>query len=132
MIARVAGTHPDLDFVVDYLGPHAASDPAALEAVQLLAALDNVTMKLLALPSDSREPYPFGDLVALYRRILGAVGPTRIVLGTDYPNCLAGLPYGSAIEWLRDEVCSRDAAIEQAADATAVRLFFKNDRESAA
>lgn len=123
-VVRLCDQFPEAEFVVDYLGPDAAQSPAAGDMIRVLADCPNVLVKLLVVAGDSALPHPYPDLVRLYREIIAAVGPQRILLGTDFPNCLEHCSYPEAIGWLAYELCPGDADFVEAADANARRLFF--------
>jgi predicted TIM-barrel fold metal-dependent hydrolase len=89
----VARKHPGLKLLIDHMGilPGAAGaelERQAADAVRL-AELDNVAVKVSALPLYSRQDPPFADIHPLVRRIIDAYGPARSFWGSDLTrlNC---------------------------------------------
>ena len=122
-IATLAGRHPEITFIADYLGPAAFHDGSGVAAIDRLAALPNLWYKIQALGSDSRRPYPFEDLRPLYARAVEKLGPHRLVFATDYPHIYKGCSYAAGIAWLDTLPFLDGAARDRIADANPRRLF---------
>jgi predicted TIM-barrel fold metal-dependent hydrolase len=101
VLAELAGRYPRNSFLVEYLGAAVCrgGDHGAL--LDQLAARPNILFKLLCAGEDSREPYPFPDLIAFYTAVLSRFGSGRALLGSDYPGVRAACSYGDAMGWLR-------------------------------
>jgi L-fuconolactonase len=49
-----------------------------------MASLENVYIKVSALPAISREPYPHKDVLELVQRLFSTYGPQRLIWGSDH------------------------------------------------
>jgi L-fuconolactonase len=86
-LGDVARAHPGLRLAVDHLGltgqaTDAAAAPEITEVVAL-AGLDNVSVKLTAVPCYSTEPYPYPALHPFLRQLHEVYGPQRLFWGSD-------------------------------------------------
>jgi predicted TIM-barrel fold metal-dependent hydrolase len=106
-VEMLAERHSGLLLVLDHIGlPQppvlaAAEDPwTDFAHVLRLARVPNVALKCTALPTLSREPYPFADLRPALRRLVEAYGPERLMWGTDITRETIGHTYGEALGWL--------------------------------
>jgi predicted TIM-barrel fold metal-dependent hydrolase len=98
-IAAVAARHPGLRLIVDHFAlPLEARDediPGVVDALVGLARLDNVAVKASALPSYTRDPYPFPRLHEPIRRVVEAFGPRRVFWGSEMSRLRC--PYREAV-----------------------------------
>jgi len=122
--------HGATTIVVDHLGLSAPPMIAALPAdpferlpdLLALAPLENVRVKLSALPLLSREPFPFRDTWAPARAVVEAFGPERVMWGSDFTRAPDGQSYAAAarfvdeIDWLDDD--ARGWLLERSASET--------------
>jgi predicted TIM-barrel fold metal-dependent hydrolase len=69
-----------------------------------LAKYPNVSVKVSASPSISREPYPFRDVAVHIKRVLDAYGPQRCYWGTDLTNSYAMARYRQRISNFTEEL----------------------------
>lgn len=97
-VARVVADLPDLRFVLDHAGkpPVARGDLADWSRdLRGLARLDNLAVKLSGLVTEaSWEAWSVDDLRPVADTVLGAFGPARVMVGSDWPVCLlAHAPY---------------------------------------
>jgi len=99
VIGRVADRRPRTTFVVDYVGEPAYHDRRSANLLAAIADRPNVFFKLIAAGQDSAEGYPFRDLWPHYERLVGLVGPERLVFGTDYPLVVDRTDYRRAATW---------------------------------
>ncbi len=109
VVGELVARHPEVRFIIDYLGPGAFHDGSGTVAIDLLASYPNTFFKLLSVGQDSRGPYPFRDLWPLYERALEAFGGDRMVFGSDFPHVRQQPGYAAAIAWL-DELPFVDAS----------------------
>ena len=111
LFAPIAERHPQLTLIVDHMG--VANDalnklniPLAtlIEQTAALARYPNVSVKLSAAPSMSKEAYPFRDMTPHIRRLFDAYGPQRCYWGTDITNSLAKATYRQRITHFTEEL----------------------------
>ena len=76
----------------------------AIEQTAALAKYPNVSVKLSASPSISRETYPFRDVAVHIKRLFEAYGPQRSYWGTDLTNSYAKASYRQRISHFTEEL----------------------------
>jgi L-fuconolactonase len=101
--------HPDQVFVLDHLAKPRVKENR-LDSWRLrireLARRENVYCKVSGLVTEADfKAWTEAQLRPYLETVLEAFGPTRLMLGTDWPVCLVACPYG---RWL--DVVSRFAA----------------------
>jgi predicted TIM-barrel fold metal-dependent hydrolase len=100
-IGAIAQRHPKLRVIIDHMGfARETMDGEAAAAAERVAALvqyPNVFVKVSALPCYSTEAYPFRNLDAPLRRIIGAFGPKRSFWGSDLSRMLEHCSYRQAV-----------------------------------
>jgi predicted TIM-barrel fold metal-dependent hydrolase len=105
-VADIARRHPGLSLCVDHFGlPLEARDEAIPEVVAelvKLAELPNVAVKASALPSYTREPYPFTGLHEPIQRVWDAFGPRRVFWGSEMTRLRC--PYREAVTLFTEEL----------------------------
>jgi predicted TIM-barrel fold metal-dependent hydrolase len=105
-VADVARRHPALKLAVDHLGlpleARAGDIPGVVEELTKLATLPNVAVKASALPSYTRDDYPFPALHEPIRRILDAFGPRRVFWGSEMTRLRC--PYRQAVTLFTEEL----------------------------
>jgi L-fuconolactonase len=86
-LGDLARSRPGLRLAVDHLGLTGAQTDAAvapeIDALVGLSGLDNVSVKVTAVPCYSTEPYPYPALHPSLRRLHDAFGPDRLFWGSD-------------------------------------------------
>jgi predicted TIM-barrel fold metal-dependent hydrolase len=124
-VARLADQQPALTVIVDYFGdePFRLQGPA--DFLQTLAARDNVLCKVLLVAQDSREPWPFRDLLPFYRQVVDAFGASRLIYGAEFPYVKAYTTYERAMRWLDEWPFLNDDEREAILDRTARRVWAK-------
>jgi predicted TIM-barrel fold metal-dependent hydrolase len=105
----IAERHPQLALIVDHMGVTGAmlKDNKVDEAISQTVALakyPNVSVKVSAAPSFSREPYPFRDVAGYLKRVFDAYGPERCYWGTDMTNSYAKASYRQRITHFTEEL----------------------------
>ena len=109
LFGPIAEKHPRLTMVLDHIGVSASIvkenklDEAIGQTVAL-AKYANVSVKLSASPSISREPYPFRDVAVHIKRVFDAYGPQRSYWGTDLTNSYAKASYRQRISQFTEEL----------------------------
>jgi L-fuconolactonase len=108
-VEAIARSYPNLRIVLDHLNlpqpPLLADgeDPwQNLSRVISLARFPNVAVKWSALPTLSREAYPFSDLWPKLHRVLEAFGLERAAWGSDITRDGAGHTYAEAVGFVRE------------------------------
>lgn len=121
--------HPDQPFVVDHVAKPAiareAFDRAWARGVRDLAQRENVACKVSGMVTEVRDATWDVELLRPYfDTVLEAFGPSRLMVGSDWPVCLLRAPYG---EWVAafDRLVGELSAVEQAAirGGTACRVY---------
>jgi 2-pyrone-4,6-dicarboxylate lactonase len=116
--------------VIDHLGrpqdPAAASGPSFLREV---ARHPNVVVKLAAIDVVSCEPFPHRDVQPLIAAAVDALGPTRLLWGSNFPWC-RGDRYGAGARAIEALGVLDGAALEAVLGTTADRLFFAADTQA--
>jgi len=108
-LARLAGRFPEVTFLAHHCGRLAAKDqPGARDAAPLrdpaVATAGNLWFKLSGFHhmAPAGEPPPYPGVHWLYRALYGAVGPHRLVWGSDSPVSDMHLPYRQTLDLFRD------------------------------
>ena len=109
LIGPIAEKHPRLTLILDHMGVTASMlrENKVAEAIEQTAALakyPNVSVKLSASPSISRETYPFRDVAVHIKRLFEAYGPQRSYWGTDLTNSYAKASYRQRISHFTEEL----------------------------
>jgi len=109
LLGPIAEQHPQLTLILDHMGVTASmlKDNKVEEAIGQTVALaryPNVSVKLSASPSISREPYPFRDVAVHIKRVFDAYGPQRSYWGTDMTNSYAKASYRQRISHFTEEL----------------------------
>ena len=99
-VAQLADQQPELTIVVDYFGAEAFRLGSPAEFLGAVAARENTLCKVLLVAQDSREPWPFRDLLPFYRQVVDAFGPSRLLYGAEFPYVRAYTTYERAMRWL--------------------------------
>jgi len=125
---------PDQPFVVDHVAKpeiRAGRLEGWREGIRDLAALPHVTCKLSGIVTEAHwDRWTPADLRPVLEAVLEAFGPTRLMIGSDWPVCLLAADYGAVIGLVRDFIATLSAD-EQAAilGGTAAR-FYRIEGES--
>jgi L-fuconolactonase len=113
-IADIARNYPDLQVIIDHLGlsqpplPIGLNPFSGFDDVLALANLGNVAIKCTAVPTLSRECYPFRDVWPAVTQTLDAFGIDRVMWGSDITK-VTNHTYTEAIAYLRSsELLSQD------------------------
>ncbi len=97
---ELAASMPELRFVLDHAGKPDLSQtplPAWTQAMERLAELPNVAVKLSGLTSEAPRDWtvemlrPFADV------LFSSFGPGRLMFGSDWPVCLLGGGFDATI-----------------------------------
>jgi L-fuconolactonase len=95
-LGALARARPGLRLAVDHLGLTGQATDAAIgpEIGELvaLADLDNVSVKVTAVPCYSTEPYPYPSLHPFLRQLHEAFGPDRLFWGSDLSRLRGSYP----------------------------------------
>lgn len=110
VLERALRVHPSLKVYVPHFGwprVRGADDEHWTEAMTALSRHPNLIVGLSAVEHFSREAFPHRDIRPFAVQLLGLFGPTRVVVGTDFPNC-ARDNYGESLRlvrrWIRAEI----------------------------
>jgi len=125
---------PDQPFVVDHVAKpeiRAGRLEGWREGIRELAALPHVACKLSGIVTEAHwDRWTPAGLRPVLEAVLEAFGPTRLMIGSDWPVCLLAADYGAVIGLVRDFIATLSAD-EQAAilGGTAAR-FYRIEGES--
>ena len=108
-VAGIAERHPGLSLIVDHVGMrvfnvHSDPPPSMADWPNLLALkrYPNVAIKVSGVVEAMVESGPFPKSVERMREIYDAVGPDRMVWGSNYPPVLQVCSYRAAIDFVRE------------------------------
>lgn len=111
-LGEIAERHPGLRLVIDHMGLNSVlrgkSLDGSVDNVIKLARLQNVAVKVSALPCYVDESYPFPSLHPLVRRVVDAFGPQRCFWGTDLSHLPC--PYKQVVTLFTEEMRSLSSA----------------------
>jgi L-fuconolactonase len=106
-IREIAVNHPRLKLIVDHMGllrEQNEDAAAAMERTIALADCPNVHVKVTSVPLYSSEPYPYRNLHAALRRMIGAFGPRRAFWGTDITRIWSRASYRQCVTLFTEEL----------------------------
>jgi L-fuconolactonase len=106
-IREIAVHHPGLTLIIDHMGLAREQDAlaaAAIERIIPLADCPNVHVKVTSVPLYSSEPYPYRNLHAPLRRLIGAFGPKRSFWGTDITRIWSRCSYRQCVTLFTEEL----------------------------
>jgi L-fuconolactonase len=105
-LGDLARSRPGLRLAVDHLGLTGAHTDGAVapEIADLvgLAGVDNVSVKVTAVPCYSTEPYPYPAMHPALRRLHDAFGPDRLFWGSDLSRLRGS--YADLVRLFREEL----------------------------
>jgi len=104
---EIAVNHPRLTLIVDHMGLLREQDALASDAIERiipLADCPNVHVKVTSVPLYSSEPYPYRNLHAPLRRLIGAFGPKRSFWGTDITRIWSRCSYRQCVTLFTEEL----------------------------
>lgn len=105
-VGEIAERHPGLKVAVDHFGlpleARAGDIPGVVDQLVRLARWPNVVVKASALPSYTRDEYPFPALHEPIRRVLDAFGPRRVFWGSEMTRLRC--PYREAVTLFTEEL----------------------------
>ena len=107
-VGQLAARNPETRLVIDHLGlqqpfePPAPAQPwAELPKLLLLAAHDNVVVKISGACTLAHQPFPYKDIWDPLGRIFDAFGMDRCMWGTDWTRAVGLLTYKQGVEAFR-------------------------------
>lgn len=87
-LASLLQAYPEVSVVLDHAAYPKAADGVGSETVERvldLAVFQNLHVKLTFAVTGSDEPYPFGDMKAIVKKIVNGFGAGRCMWGSDFP-----------------------------------------------
>jgi L-fuconolactonase len=123
---RFVDRHPGQFFIVDHVAKPKIAEGLLEPWSRLLRELgqrDNVACKLsgMVTEADPKNWTP-ASLAPYFEVALEAFGPQRLLYGTDWPVCLAGVPYK---QWL----ATVQAALENLSESEKAAIFAGNAKK---
>jgi L-fuconolactonase len=119
-VRLLAAQNPETTLVIDHLGlqqpfePPPPTEPFAdLPKLLVLAAYDNIAVKISGACTLSHKPFPYTDLWDPLFRIFDAFGLNRCMWGTDWTRAVALLTYKQGVDAFRvtDRLSDSDRAV---------------------
>ena len=105
---EVVSRFPDLRFVVDHVSKPLIRDGVVSpwdDNIRELARFENVSCKLSGMVTEAEwDRWRPEDLEPYMNVVLGAFGPERLMIGSDWPVCLVAGSYGSVMSVVVDFV----------------------------
>ncbi|MEU3984197.1 amidohydrolase family protein [Streptomyces sp. NPDC026672] len=126
---KAAAEHEELLFVLDHLGKPPVvtgrTEPWAT-ALRALAALPNTVAKLSGLVTEADpDAWTTADLRPYTDAALGAFGPDRLMVGSDWPVCTLAAGYGRVLDAARELTADLSASERaQLFEGTATRVYL--------
>jgi L-fuconolactonase len=101
---ELAGTHPDVRFVLDHGGKPAIADDGFeswAESIARLASFPNVTCKLSGLVTEAGPGWSASRIEPYVVYLLERFGPDRLLFGSDWPVCTLAASYDDVLALAR-------------------------------
>lgn len=132
---RLAGSLPQVSFVLDHLGKPPLEGGDLREwagQLRMLARLPNVSAKISGLVTEaSWSSWRPADLAPAVSQALETFGPGRLMFGSDWPVCLLASAYREWIDVLRDLLAGCDERQQdQIWRQTACRVYRLTDDQA--
>lgn len=113
LLASLAETYPDVQFVVEHMGwPDEGTTPDSepWTDIEALAARENVLVKVSSIPRTATDDFPYEGVEGYVTALLDWFGPERLVLGSDYPWLDEMATYEESLRWAEraDFLSARD------------------------
>jgi predicted TIM-barrel fold metal-dependent hydrolase len=129
VVERMCRRFPETSVVLDHfarIGIDGEIRPADLDNLCKLSAHKRVTVKTSAYYALGKKKAPYLDLAPMFRRLLDAFGPERLMWATDCPfQVLDGHTYRESIDLVRRRLdFLSDADRDWLLRKTAERVFF--------
>lgn len=118
---RVVGELPDVRFVIDHLAkPHIADGEIDQWAVGMrrLAELPNVACKVSGILTEAGDDHSVPTLTPYVEVVLDAFGPSRLMIGSDWPVSLMAGDYHQVLSTLVETLRSAGATGADLAEIT--------------
>jgi predicted TIM-barrel fold metal-dependent hydrolase len=96
VVKELAQRLPGIRFVIDFLG-QGTQKYDATNALIALGEVGNVYYKLMAVGQVSEESYPFHDQWPFFETAMKTFGPSRLLLGSDFPHVREACSYRQAV-----------------------------------
>jgi len=124
---------PNIQWIIDHLGiaqpPLMTPDPQPfqrLPELQALARLPNVAVKVSAIPTLSKEIYPFLDLWPFLHSLIDAFGLDRMMWGSDWTRVESLFSYGEGLRYIQDTAELTSEEKQRILGGTLKRIFKWN------
>jgi L-fuconolactonase len=125
---KFVDAHPNQIFVLDHIAKPRIRDHVLspwCEQVQELARRDNVFCKVSGMVTEADwHSWTESDLLPYLNTVFGAFGPSRLMMGSDWPVCLVAAEYAQWFDFL-DRYAAKLSAHEreQFWGGTAIRVY---------
>jgi predicted TIM-barrel fold metal-dependent hydrolase len=124
-MARIAGRHPEIRFVVEHLFyPGVGRFEEVRTALSLLAPFLNVFFTLASIPNSTMpEAYPFPTACRYAGIARDVVGADRILWGSDLPSVAVNAPYGQLIDYVAESRLFGETELRKMYGQNAIRVY---------
>lgn len=124
--------HPDQIFIVDHIAKPKIAQ-GLLEPwrknIRELAKRENVACKLSGMVTEADpKNWTSATLAPYFDVVMQAFGPKRLLYGSDWPVCLAGVSYRDWLATVRAAVCGFSASEQEDIFSGNARRFYSLDR----
>ena len=111
LVEHLLVRHPKLQLILDHTGAALPGRPGMhrparfdqFEAICRLARHENLAIKWGHAPRFSEEPYPFRDVQAVLRKVVGAFGSHRVMWASDWTLDLAFNSWAESLGTIRED-----------------------------
>lgn len=125
-LVEAINNYPDVTFVICHLVCHPANAHEMVRENLTLLKKDNVYFDIAALPSSTKEIYPFKnaqDYLKIAKEIIGA---DRLMFGSDMPSALTKASYEQYINYIIESDTFTKDELNKVFYENAKRIYFKN------
>jgi len=124
-----ASSLPDARLVLDHLGKpdiRAGGFDSWRRDLDRLAALPNICAKLSGLVTEADwNRWTMNDLHRYVRAALDALGPERLMFGSDWPVCTVAASYQQVVEIIRTAIDERSRSEQDSIFGRTARQFWR-------
>ncbi len=103
-VTKLIEKFPGLTVVIDHMADCPLDRPDLLAPLLALRRYPHVFVKISHTWSLSKQPWPYRDTWAQVKNLYDALGPQRLMWGTDWPLVEAHCGYGKALAIVKDEM----------------------------
>ena len=103
-VAKLIDKYPDLTVVIDHMADCPIDHPELLQHLLALKRYPKVFVKISHTWGLSKQEYPYRDTWPQVKKLYDALGPHRLMWGTDWPLVEAHCGYAKALALIQHEM----------------------------